>query len=519
MVPRAPDVPGRMSGPLPPRARVIRRLDQVLHNPPALVALLCVGQITVWTLAPTLTHRAPPLDVVEGYMWGREWVIATYKHPALPSWVLETTRILTGAVGWPAYLASQLFIAATFVFAYLLGRDMMGPRRAAAGTLLLTGIAFYAWPTPEFNHNVAETPFWAALPWALWHAVERRRIGWWALAGLLAAGGLYAKLTTALLIATLAAWMLWDGRARQCLATPGAWMGLAVFLIFVAPLAFWLVTHDFLPLKYAAERAGQSSVGGIPVFVLSVALNLVGVLAMLAFAGLVWPWRRFPAGKATIEPPPAPVAPRALTYLVVLTCGPVAITIVAGLITSSNLKSAWGSSMFNLAGLLAVALTNDRFDNAALRRIAAAAAFALIVVPVAYAIILAAGPWRAGAPVRVTWPQAAISKRLAAVWTRETGKPLRIVGGDDWIAGLVGITAKDRPSILNRGNLEYSPWITPDRIAREGMLIVWDDASWRVPPQLQHLMAGARTGEEWFHWRKKEGTGDLVIGYAIVPPR
>ena len=97
-------------------------------------------------------------------MWGREWVIATYKHPALPSWVLEATRILTGAVGWPAYLVSQLFVAATFLFVYLLGCDLMGRQRAAAGTLLLTGIVYYSWPTPEFNHNVAQTPFWAGSP-------------------------------------------------------------------------------------------------------------------------------------------------------------------------------------------------------------------------------------------------------------------------------------------------------------------------------------------------------------------
>lgn len=493
---------------------MIGRAEQALRDPTALVALLVVGQIVFWTLAPALTHRSPPLDMVEGYMWGREWVIATFKHPALPSWVLEASRVLTGAVGWPAYLASQLFIAATFVCAYRLGRDMMDRERAAAGTLLLTGIAFYAWPTPEFNHNVAETPFWAALPWALWRAVERGRIGWWALAGLLAAGGLYAKLTTALLIATLAAWILWDERARRCLATPGPWIGLAVFAAAAAPLAIWLVAHDFLPLKYAADRGGQSRVGGIPLFLLSVALNLVGLIAILLIAGLVGPWRR-----PVVDPPATPVAPRALAYLVAATFGPLVIAIAAAAVTGSNLKSAWGSSMFNLAGLLAVALTSDRFDAAALRRIAVSAAILLVVVPAAYAAVVAAGPWRAGAPVRMTWPQKAISSRLAGIWARETGRPLRIVAGDDWIAGLVGVTATDRPSILNRGNLAYSPWITPQRIEREGMLIVWDAATRRIPPQLLPLLHGLPTAEERFHWRKREGSGDLVIGYAILRPK
>jgi hypothetical protein len=169
-------------------------------NPTKLVGLLAVSQLLVWTLAPTLTHSSPPLDVVESYMWGREWVIATYKHPALPSWALEATRLITGAIGWPAYLLSQACVAAMFLFIYLLGRELMGASRAAAGTLLLTGVTFYAWPTTEFNHNIAELPIWAAMSWALWHAVQRRGLGWWMLLGALAALAMYAKFSSALLL-------------------------------------------------------------------------------------------------------------------------------------------------------------------------------------------------------------------------------------------------------------------------------------------------------------------------------
>lgn len=47
-------------------------------------------------------------------------------RPAFPAWFLEASRRLTGAVGWPAYVISQIFVAATFGFAYLLGRELMG---------------------------------------------------------------------------------------------------------------------------------------------------------------------------------------------------------------------------------------------------------------------------------------------------------------------------------------------------------------------------------------------------------
>ena len=261
-----------------------RRADDVLQSPDTLVGLLVAGQIVAWTLAPSLTHLVPPLDVVEGYMWGREWVIATYKHPALPSWVLEATRVLTGAVGWPAYLVSQLFVAATFGLVYRLGCDLMGRQRAAAGTLLLTGIAYYSWPTPEFNHNVAQTMFWAGFAFALWRAVERQTLGWWLLLGAFGAGGIYSKLSTGLLFVAAAAWMALDARARRSLATPGPWITLAVIAAATAPLGLWLIDTDFAMLKYAADRTYWSKPEGIRVFVLSAIGTLAGMLAILAGA-------------------------------------------------------------------------------------------------------------------------------------------------------------------------------------------------------------------------------------------
>jgi len=157
-----------------------QRLSAVAVSPGGLVAAAVGLQVLAWTITPALTNAAPPLDVVESYMWGREWVLATYKHPALPSWVLEASRVLSGgAIGWPVYLASQLSIAMTFALVFVFGRDVMGSRRAAAGRLLLAVLPAYTWLSPEFNHNIALLPFWAGIVLALWRAIERSSTGWW----------------------------------------------------------------------------------------------------------------------------------------------------------------------------------------------------------------------------------------------------------------------------------------------------------------------------------------------------
>ncbi len=497
---------------------MIRRPHLDLSDPTSLVRMLVAGQVVLWTLAPALTHSAPPLDVVESIMWGREWVLATYKHPAMPSWVLQAFWQLTGSVGWPAYFASQLFIAATFVLVFLLGRDLMGPARAAAGTLLLTGVAYYAWPTVEFNHNVAETPLWAGLPFALWRAVERRSIVWWVLAGAFAAGGLYAKLSTGLLLATAAAWLVFDADARRSLATAGPYVGLAVFVVLVIPLDHWLLVHDFLPFKHAAHRMAQPGGRSVPAFLANVALNLAGMLVILTYAGLIG--KRAKARSAD-QPAAgeAPVGRRERHFLAIFTAGPLLLALLGATIAQSGLKTAWGSSMFNLAGLWAIAAISHRFRQETLWRIGTAAFTLLVVLPIGYALVVAFAP-RFASPMRVNWPQAEISRRMTAIWQAQTnGRPLRIVSGDTWVAGLVGITAKDRPSILNLGDLSLTPWIDRARLDAEGMLIVWDARTGRIPAALKQIVASGTTGEEEFSWPRNSRRPNIVIAYRVVPPK
>ena len=187
--------------------------------------------------------------------------------------------------------------------------------------------------------------------------------------------------------------------------------------------------------------------------------------------------------------------------------------------TGASLNVAWGSSIFSLAGILAIALTSRHFDDRALRRIAVSAAVLLIVLPIGYALVIATWPSRDGGPLRVNWPQAEISKRFSDLWRRETGQPLSIVSGNRWIAGLVGVTAADNPSILCGPNLAASPWITPGRLDREGMLVVWDAGTNWIPKILRPIVASAPVKEERFGWRRSTDGRDIVIRYAIVPPK
>jgi hypothetical protein len=266
------------------------------------------------------------------------------------------------------------------------------------------------------------------------------------------------------------------------------------------------------PLRYATDRSATLPVGGLPVFVANVALNLGGLLGVLALAGLIGPreWR------ATVDAPLQPVSDRALRYLIWVTAGPLALAMCAAGILGSRLKFTWAIPMFPLLGLLAVALFSGRFDRHVLRRIAVCAAVLLTVVPPGYAVALRLSLDAPGRLRGEHWPQAEIAARMSEIWARETGLPLHIVAGHTWLAGIVGVTAKDRPSVFTDGRFELAPWITQRRIDEEGMLVVWQDD--KLSPRLQPLRATHRVGKEVFSVPgRRQGT--FAINYIVVPPK
>ena len=73
---------------------------------------------------------------------------------------------------------------------------------------------------------------------------------------------------------------------------------------------------------------------------------------------------------------------------------------------------------------------------------------------------------------------------------------------------------------MTDGNMIKSPWITPDRLRRQGALVVWEMSPGRagLTPSLARLVAGRTTSVETFEWRWIQGVEPLQIGYAIIPP-
>ena len=444
------------------------QVRNALTTPRGLVLVLIAVQIVAWSVIPTLVNTSPPLDVTrEGLSWGHEFQWGYSKHPPLASWALEAFFRLFGDFG--LYLIGQLAVTTTLWCVYCLGRRIFDEPRAAVGALLLCGLYYFSWPSSEFNHNIAEMPFWAAGALTFHRCINEGKARDWLLLGLIAGLGILTKYVFAVLLVMMALFVLLTPRHRRLVLSPWPYAAALVMAIILVPHVLWLTHNDFMPLRYLNERAET-----VPTLLVRVAAPLkflvaqlvdhLPMLAMVAIPGLI--------ARGT-GPVRANATPENTLFLWIIGFGPALLTVGMAMVSGRLPRDMWGAPMWNMSGLIIVNYFALTFSPLILPRLFKRALFLVLTVSFAFGVAGLYWDPYARKPVRTNWPDRELAAELEAKWHQVSSCPLRIVVGDNWLTGLVGIRASERPSVLIDGDFRRSPWITPDRVAKQGAIIVW----------------------------------------------
>lgn len=488
-----------------------------------LVAVLFVAaQLLLWTAIPALVHDALPLDVVEGLAWGHEWQWGYDKHPPMPAWLLEAAHTLLGRAFLGPFLLSQLFVAGTYWFAWLLARDILGAPAATVALLLQSGVLYFTFLSPEFNHNVAQMPVWALAILLLWRSVATGRLRCWIALGLVLGAGVLTKYSIGVLAVVMLLYAVTGRDTRRLLAAPGPWAAALAGTLVALPHLLWLLRAGFAPLAYAnaefANAAGGSFIGDIGVglgFLGAQAANHLPLFLLLAASGLI-PWRH----GAKTPPPAAPgwqgLPGETRRFLLWMGLGPVFLTAALALL-GIGLRDMWGTPMFSLSGVLAVALLGRNQGRLRARRLLGAAGGLLVLSAAAYGLAVSVGPTITGHNKRANWPVQAIAAQLGQAWHDAMGEPPRIIAGPTWLAGNIALNLPDgsRPSVLIDGETRLSPWIGEESLARHGALVVWHEG--RGQRYLERFPAMRPQPPVTVPW--PTGVGEpLRIGWGILPP-
>ncbi|MTI42867.1 glycosyltransferase family 39 protein [Roseibium hamelinense] len=476
-------------------------------------AALLYGTVTclLWALVPTLLFPNPPLDVVEGFAWGRELALGYTKHPPMQAWLLEATYRLTGGHVFGGYWLSAACVGLSYIAIWKLARRLRISPAGALWSILLTSITFYfTQPLPEFNPNILQIPVWAWMILLFHQALANGKKTDWLLLGAVAAFGLYTKYFVALLVGAIGLYVLVFPRARRCLLTAGPWLAALTCVILLIPHIWWLFQTDFLTLQYAASRS-KTAVGildhilnPLSFFGAQLGNHAALILAVLVGLGV--------AGLKHRNDPATPALPKDLqskVFVLWFAFLPLSVLLLAGLSTGNEFEHMWGTPMFVLSGLAAVYLLDlpKRFRHQK-------AALSLVVLVQATFIVLAIGQatleprWKAK-QTRMHYPGEAVALALSQAWKNEMGSELRYIAGDMWSAANVTIHAPERPSMFYLHDVELSPWINLSDVQNKGLMIVWRGTNDQPLAELLRFYPNAR----------RQSSIDIdYAGNGIIPP-
>jgi 4-amino-4-deoxy-L-arabinose transferase-like glycosyltransferase len=375
---------------------------------------------------------------------------------------------------WSYYLLSITYAAVGLWVSWRLFGRFLDPGKRIVALACLTFVPYFNFLGLRFDHNAVLGALWAATALCFIRSYETRSHLWAALAGVAAAAAMLGKYWSVFLLAGLAVAALVDVRRGAYFRSAAPWITAAVGALVLAPHLVWLVQHDFAPFLYAADAheartLGHSFVNAAKYLAGGAGYAAVPVLLVIALSR--------PPGAALVDM----LLPRdpgrrfvAVTFWS-LALLPVAVSIVFGF----EINSLW--SMSSLV-LLPVVLLSSPLIVLSRQAVTWIVAIAVALPP----LMLALSPAIAYA-IHVTnvSPTGAngqlLAERIEQEWRRTTDRPLRIIGGDYDLANVAAFYLPQQPDALPLMEPATAPWVTPERIAREGIALTCDLGPAREP--------------------------------------
>ena len=114
--------------------------------------------------------------------WGSDLDWGYTKHPPLSAFIVEIFFKLFKNQDWAYYLLSQLFVVFSFYIVWKFSEDFFQNQiYSLISILLLEGIYFYNFTTPEFNVYICQLPFRALTVYFCWKSLKNNDTTSWLL--------------------------------------------------------------------------------------------------------------------------------------------------------------------------------------------------------------------------------------------------------------------------------------------------------------------------------------------------
>ncbi len=388
--------------------------------------------LVIWTLVPTLSNNNLPLDTIEALAWGSNLDWGFNKHPPLSAFAVEIFYQIFGSQDWAYYFLSQIFVIFTFFIIFKFSEDFFeNPIHSLISVLLLEGIYFYNFTTPEFNVNVCQLPFWALSTWYCWKGFKNNKNIDWLLFGLFSALGVLSKYLFVYLLIGMDVFFLYMIIKKRinfkCL------ISLIPFFLVLLPHLIWLTENNYTTITYGLQRTGTGDQNFLdhlfhPVIFLGKQIGiLIPFFLMAAFL--------ISKFKAKFN-----FKDKKLLFLITINIVPIILMFLTSMIMGVKIRTMWMTPFYLFLGVLLVYIFQSQIDLKKLKSFASVFLILFIFSPFVYAYISVTQTDK-----RTDYPGKENARIAQEWWDNKYGGKIIMVIGNEWEAGNLSYHLKDRP--------------------------------------------------------------------------
>jgi len=398
---------------------------------------LITAHLVLWTLIPSLTNNNLPLDTIEHLAWGSNLDWGFNKHPPAVAFFLETFYQIFGAQDWAYYLLSQTFVVISFIVVFKFAEKLFKNKTLSLiSVLLLEGIYFYNFTTPEFNVNVCQLPFWALCVYYSWKLFDKQEVSlkdcFWL--GVFAAVGFLSKYLFIYLLISITLLFFYAIFIKKYKKFDFKYLiSLEVFIILLVPHLIWLTNNDYATITYGLARTGLKNSGLLdhtlhPVIFLGKQIVILIPFFIMSFF-LV---KKF---KFKIS-----LKDKRLLFLLFVNLAPLGLMFLTSVMTGSKIKTMWMTPFYLFFGVLIVYLLQTQINLKKLNGFISIFLILFIFSPFVYAYVSITETDK-----RTDYPGKQIAIKTQYVWSQDHKESINIVLGDEWYAGNLSYHLNSRP--------------------------------------------------------------------------
>ena len=406
-------------------------------NPSKIFFWFVIAHLMMWTLIPSLTNKNLPLDTIEALAWGSNLDWGFNKHPPFSAFAVEIFYQIFGSQDWAYYLLSQIFVIISFFAVYKFSGEILNNKKLAIlSVLLLEGIYFYNFTTPEFNVNVAQLPFWALTIYYTLRCIKYEKATDYVFLGLFAGLGILSKYLFIYLIIGIKLVFIYFLRKGKKIKFSHYFIAGPITFLILLPHLIWLTENNFITITYGLQRAG--GVGSFldhliyPLIFLGKQIGLLVPFFLMCF---------FLVKKIKFK---INLKDEKLVFLLLITIAPIFLMLLTSMIMGAKIRTMWMTPFYLFVGTLMIYIFKSQINLKKLKNFTTVFIILFLISPFTYSIISIIKTDK-----RTDFPGKEKAEIIQNEWNKKYKSKIEYVIGDEWYGGNLSYHLESRPKWIS----------------------------------------------------------------------